>query len=328
MAAAGERVAHLSRPVDGVDIGEVTVVAGPVVLLVEDEATARTVATAQLRALGHEVVTAATGAEALEQARRHQPAVVLLDVGLPDTDGHAVLQELKADDRTALGQVLFLSARGEVGEVADGLRAGAVDYLRKPVDPAELEARVGVALRLHAAEAGLRHLALTDALTGLANRRHALDQLDRASSASRRWHLPIGVLLVDVDHFKAVNDTHGHDVGDEVLAEVAARLSCAVREEDLVARWGGEEFLVLTVGVDAGGAVALARRLHRAVADRPVDLADASPLAVTVSVGVAHGGGDHHPLLVEADRALYRAKDQGRDRVETAPVLVPMARTG
>ena len=206
--------------------------------------------------------------------------------------------------------------------LVEALRRGAHDFLRKPFDPAELDARVIAALRvkrLHDAllEANRRlaRQALTDDLTALANRRHGAHLLEREVALCVRHGRVLALVRVDVDHFKAINDTHGHQAGDQVLAEVARRLAGAVRGGDELARWGGDEFVAILPGTDKPGALRAAERLRAAVAAAPVQAAE-TELAVTVSVGWAHWSGDTpDDLLARADSALYRAKDAGRDTV-------------
>ena len=294
------------------------------VLLVDDEPLSRTVVAAQLEALGHEVVTADDVASALVAASGEQPDVVLLDMELPDGSGLDVLDALQADEVLATTPVVFLTARHDVSDVARALRRGAHDYLRKPADEVELAARVASAARVARLQAQLRRVARTDELTGLPNRRAALHSLSQASSASSRWQLPLTAMVVDVDRFKDVNDAHGHAAGDAVLVEVARRLELTVRVEDLCARWGGEEFLVIMLGVGHDGARLAAERLRRSVGGSPVRVDDRVSLPVTASVGVSVGIAAAAELLVHrADEALYRAKSAGRDRVVLHEGLVP-----
>ncbi len=264
----------------------------------------------------------ATASEALALVGRELPDVVLLDHELPGLDGMTVLDRLRADDRLAAVPVIMLTHSSDPELLVEALRRGAHDYLRKPFDPAELDARVMAALRvkrLHDAllEANRRlaRQALTDDLTGLANRRHGAHQLEREVALGVRHGRLLALVRIDVDHFKAINDTHGHQAGDQVLAEVAQRLAEAVRGGDELARWGGDEFVAILPGTDKPGALRAAERLRAAVSAAPIAAAE-TMLDVTVSVGWAHWAGDTpDDLLARADRALYRAKDAGRDAV-------------
>ena len=294
------------------------------VLLVDDELLTRTVVGAQLEALGHVVRAAQDGASALRMAQEETPEVVLLDMELPDVSGLEVLDELQGDAELSRVPVVFLTGRTGAADVAEALRRGAHDYLRKPADEVELAARVGAAARLQRLQAELHRVALTDELTGLPNRRAAQALMQQAVSASARYELAVTVIVVDVDRFKAVNDRYGHPAGDAVLQEVARRLSDTLRVEDLCARWGGEEFLVVVLGVPGPAARVVGERLRLAVSARPVRLPDGQELAVRVSAGLAQGVSSGAAALVRlADDALYRAKQTGRDRVVVHEGLVP-----
>jgi diguanylate cyclase (GGDEF)-like protein len=238
-----------------------------------------------------------------------------------------VLAAFKAEPALRDVPVIFLTARDSSEQVADGLRRGAHDYLRKPFETAELVARLIVAQRtralrddLRARNEELQRLATTDVLTGLYNRRFMTDHLEALVSRSARHGSPLSAVLLDVDHFKALNDGHGHAAGDEALRQVAARLRGRLRREDVAGRWGGEEFLVLLP--DTGGARALlaAEALRTALADSPLELGE-EHVEVRISAGVAEWRDESaDALLRRADAALYDAKDAGRDAVRLAGV--------
>ena len=297
----------------------------PTVVVADDSPTVRALVRVRLESAGYRVVEAADGRQALDAVAAGGVDVLLLDVEMPVLDGHATITALKADPATAGVPVVFLTARGGGDDVVEALRLGATDYLRKPPDDAELLARVGAALevaRLHAElaqrTAELDRVSRTDHLTGLHNRRHLDEALASVTASARRHAFPYSVLLLDVDHFKRVNDRGGHEAGDVVLQVVAQRLQRGVRAEDLVGRWGGEEFIVLAPHTDVAGARVLAERLRASVAAAPVDT-PAGEFAVTVSVGgatTAAPGPTADPLLRAADACLYVAKTSGRDRCE------------
>ena len=287
-------------------------------LVVDDSDAMRALLERELAQRGYDVITAADGGRALALVAERRPDAILLDHELPGLSGLEVLARLRADDRLAAVPVIMLTSEQEPALLLTSLRAGAHDHLRKPFDPAELEARVAAALRVKKlndalvdANRRLAEQALTDHLTGLANRRHGAHELERAVALAVRHGQALALARIDVDHFKSVNDTHGHQTGDEVLAEVAARLLRAVRGGDELARWGGDEFVVIQPATERGGAARAAERLRAAVASAPVGALD-----VTVSVGWAHWAGDTpDDLLARADRALYRAKAQGRNTI-------------
>lgn len=297
-----------------------------IVLLVEDSAAIRALVRRMLVAGGHTVVEAAGGAAALSACHEHQPDVVLLDVEMPEMSGWEVLAAIKADPDLSDVPVVFLTGRSDTADMVDGLRLGAHDYLRKPCEPAELLARVQAAARVKRLQDELRQrneeldrVSRTDALTGLHNRRHVEEYLSRLVSLARRNAEPIAVLIIDIDHFKSVNDGHGHDAGDAVLREVAQRMVRCVRLEDMVGRWGGEEFLVVLPNTAAQGAAELAERLRKVVADEPCRLPDGGAMQVTISLGCAASVLDDAGTLVRsADAAMYEAKESGRNRVVVA----------
>jgi two-component system, cell cycle response regulator len=305
---------------------DLLVVTPIIVLLVEDSAAIRALVRRMLVAGGHTVVEAARGADALALCREQQPDVVLLDVEMPGMSGWDVLAAMKADPGLRDVPVVFLTGRSDTADMVDGLRLGAHDYLRKPCEPTELLARVQAAARVKRLQDELRQrneeldlVSRTDALTGLRNRRHVEEYLTKLVSLARRNVEPIAVLIVDIDHFKSVNDGHGHDAGDAVLREVAGRMVDSVRLEDMVGRWGGEEFLVVLPNTAAQGAAELAERLRQVVAGEPCPLPDGGAVPVTISLGCAASVIDDAATLVRsADAAMYEAKESGRNRVVVA----------
>jgi two-component system cell cycle response regulator len=200
------------------------------------------------------------------------------------------------------------------------------DYLTRPVDKNELIARVRTQLRKKNYQDRLRHnvqlsleMAITDQLTGLHNRRYMGRHLDKLILNAQKSAKPLAFLIMDIDHFKSVNDTHGHDIGDEVLREFANRISANIRGIDLACRYGGEEFVVVMPDTDIDFACTIAERLRKSVESTPIEISRApGRLEVTISVGIAasQGEGDNaEKLLHRADQALYRAKREGRNRV-------------
>lgn len=295
------------------------------ILVVDDDALSRRILEQVLVAAGYDVEAASDGQEALGKVRQHRPDVVVTDWQMPRMDGLTLCRILKGTEETRFTHVIMLSTRGETESKVTGLETGADDYLVKPVEPVELTARVRVGLRLQRALLDLaskneilEKLALTDALTGLANRRALQEALESELARLRRHGRPASLLFLDLDHFKLVNDTHGHAVGDEVLAGFAHVLRRGCRGGDLAARMGGEEFAVLLPGTGRGPAALVAERVRRATEAHT--LGRTVRVAVTVSVGVASTEGLPEPhlaadLLRKADAALYRAKSEGRNRV-------------
>jgi len=297
----------------------------PRVLVVDDDPLSRRILEQVLVSAGYEVETASDGQEALSRVRSHRPDVVVTDWQMPEMDGLTLCRILKGTEETRFTHVLMLSARGETEAKVTGLETGADDYLVKPVEPVELKARVKVGLRLQRAlfelaakNEILEKLALTDPLTGLANRRAFQQALEAELSRVSRHGRPASLLFLDLDHFKGVNDAHGHAVGDEVLAAFALVLKRGSRRGDLAARVGGEEFAVLLPTTGAVPAGLVAERIRRATESRSLGRTVSVP--VTVSIGLTSTEEQAPPpaaeeLLRRADAALYRAKAEGRNRV-------------
>jgi two-component system cell cycle response regulator len=285
----------------------------PLVLVADERAAVRAVFRRGLEAAGYGVIEARNGQEAVDQAVRNDVSVILLDVEMPVLDGHGALAALKADRVTRDVPVVFLSDRGAGEDLVRALRDGAHDYLRTPPEPAELLARVGAATRMKQLQDELRQRAIeleqvsrTDHLTGLANRRHVEEQLRSVLASALRHDHPAAVLVIDVDHFKSINDQRGHAAGDQVLIQIASTLAAAVRTEDILGRWGGEEFIVVAADTGCEAAAVLGERLRAAVAA-------AAP--VTVSIGGACTTEVGLRLVDIADANLYKAKAAGRNQV-------------
>ena len=295
------------------------------VLVVDDSSATRRILRRSLEAAGYGVTEAADGLEALGICRAQAPDLVLLDIDMPVMDGPTLLARLQEDDELAQVPVIFLTARTSGSDAAAGLQLGAHDYLRKPCEPIELEARVGAALYRNNQTRQLRDSALeadrlstVDALTGLPNRRQFARRRDQLLTG-RPEGSSVGLIVIDVDHFKQVNDTNGHIVGDAVLRILARRLSTAIDASHLLVRWGGEEFLVLAPDLGTAETGALAQRLHLAVCATPVAISDQRSLTITVSIGCVSGRLDEIDALIPlADEALYEAKGDGRNRVAQA----------
>ncbi|HEX6493542.1 MAG TPA: diguanylate cyclase [Candidatus Dormibacteraeota bacterium] len=308
---------------------------GRLVLVADDSRVVRVMLRRQLEAQGLRVEEAEDGHQAVRGCRVLRPDVLLLGVEMPGIDGLTVLRIIREDPEMRDIPVVFLTAHADTEDVVEGLRLGAHDYLRKGFEPSELIARVSAALRvkslqdqLRARNAELETVTRTDALTGICNRRHLEERLQGVLSMARRHREPAAVLMIDVDHFKSINDSMGHAGGDAVLREVADRLRRRVRLEDVVGRWGGEEFLVLGGITDAVAAGVLAERLRAAIADEPFEIDGAGRIRVTVSIGAAAGTSDVEALVRQADAALYEAKAQGRNRAVVAGPMPATPRRG
>ena len=299
------------------------------ILVAEDEAVSRRLLEATLRRLGHEPVSAADGREALQILLASDgPDFAILDWQMPGMEGVEVCREIRRVGREPYVYVVLLTSRSTKEDVIAGLDAGADDYLTKPFDVHELRVRLRAGERilelqsqLIAAREELRALATRDALTGLLNRRAILDRLDQEVARSHREHKPLSVVMADIDHFKRINDSHGHPAGDEVLRETAQRIRFGVRPYDVIGRYGGEEFLMVFAGCARVDVPSVANRLREAVRGAPISIGEVE-LTVTLSLGAATSGPDEHhdaaKLIAVADAALYEAKRGGCDCVRFA----------
>lgn len=274
----------------------------------------------------HHVVVTSCLAEALEQARCDCFDLVIVSLTLLKEDGLRLCSQLRSQERTRQIPILVVADDGDLSRVAKAMDLGANDYAIKPLDRNELLARTRTQVRRKRYQDRLRanyeqslSLALTDGLTGVFNRRYVNAHLPRLIERAADGDKQLAVLMLDIDHFKMVNDTHGHSVGDEVLQEVTGRISRNLRNFDLVARLGGEEFVVIMPDADSDCAIAVAERLRRLIADTPFRVSvPIGAITVTISIGVTIGGGlgdTSDVLLRRADEALYQAKNAGRNRV-------------
>jgi two-component system, cell cycle response regulator len=295
------------------------------ILVVDDHEDNVELLRARLEARGYRVEAAMDGQEALDKVLASPPDLILLDVMMPRVDGIEVVRRLKGNPDLPFIPIIMQTALETTEDKVEGLDAGADDYITKPINFAELEARVKSLLRIKAlqeelarANATLLKMSQTDGLTGVDNRRHIEERLTEMYQHATRLAEPLACVMVDVDHFKSVNDTHGHQAGDAVLKQLAEILRDSAREIDRVGRYGGEEFIILLPSANADDATAFAERVRDAVESREFTY-EGGALRRTLSAGVAawpHPEIRHQESLVKAaDDALYVAKARGRNRV-------------
>ena len=288
------------------------------ILVVDDSATARRNVIDALATQGHHTYEAEHGRRALDLLGRHRNIeLVISDLEMPLLDGLGLIKALAASPDFSRLPVIMVSSVSEMERVIQCLEAGATDFIRKPFHSAHLLVRVRNTLTLTRTLRSLSDLAHRDPLTGVFNLRVFVEMLQRDLAASGRRSQPLAVIMADLDHFKGVNDTYGHQVGDEVLIQFARRAGDQMRAGDLLARYGGEEFAISAPDTDLDGALQLAERV-RAAMDQPVSTSKGM-VHTTVSLGVAvrdpDGDETASQLIERADQALYRAKEAGRNRV-------------
>ena len=297
----------------------------PTIVVADDDPIFRRLIQKRLQDWGYKVTAVDNGEEAwkiLEEPGKF-PTLAILDWLMPGIDGIELCRRIRAKQQDSYQYILLISGKDDKENIVEGLDAGADDYLTKPFDVGELRARVRAGIRVLSlqhhllnAQEELRYQATHDALTGVWSRGAVLDLLTCELRRGARSEVSTGVLMIDVDHFKHINDAHGHLVGDAVLKEVAARTAHAMRSYDFVGRYGGEEFIALLSNCSAEDLRTVAERTCRAVSEAPVTVRSAA-VHVTVSVGgfIARNGSSDMDLLAAADSALYEAKQMGRNRV-------------
>ncbi|MFA6185960.1 MAG: diguanylate cyclase [Phycisphaerae bacterium] len=288
------------------------------VLVVDDSQANLILLKAHLGNMGLVVLLAESAEQGLALAAEQRPDIILLDIMMPDLDGFEACRRLKADVRTSSIPIIFVSAKDQSEDKIAGLKLGAIDYITKPFNKGELQARIGIVLQMIELQERLLLLANTDELTGLSNRRHFFEILEREILQAKIRGGSIAVMMFDVDHFKNVNDTYGHLTGDRILQQVGKILNENIYPLDIAGRYGGEEFIVVMPGMPVEIAAQRADKL-RSMVDKYSWEAANKPISVTCSVGVAVFDGadttDPYELIRKADDALYAAKHRGRNCV-------------
>jgi diguanylate cyclase (GGDEF)-like protein len=298
------------------------------ILVADDSAVYRKLVEQTLSDDNHKVIFAKNGREALDLYAKHAPALVITDWTMPDIGGLELCKKIRQDFQQHFAHIILLTSNTDKEQVVEGLAGGADDYLTKPFHQGELRARVNVGLRvveLHrevqAKNRQLEEMALTDPLTGLANRRAIDIWITRQLSAAARHDFPIWVAICDLDHFKKVNDTYGHEAGDMVLKTFAQILKSNTRQSNICGRHGGEEFLNIITHVERDNSVIAFERIRKQMENQKFTFNNQT-FSVTTSMGIAGFRGTRPPafadLLAQADEALYSAKHKGRNRIEYA----------
>jgi diguanylate cyclase (GGDEF)-like protein len=303
---------------------------------------------------GYESVLAQTGQQVFDFVSKEKPDLILLDIMMPEIDGYEVCRILQQDETTRQIPIIFLTAKVEAADIVKGLEAGAVDYITKPFNTIELQARIKTHLELKKVRDDLKqsnkqlqevntalqaanqlitvknqmlkemmeqleYAAKVDALTGLFNRRYAVEKIEEEVARQQRNQKSFSFLMADIDFFKKVNDTYGHDGGDHVLKAISQMMQQTIREQDWLARWGGEEFLMLLPESDLAEAMLVAERIRQKIEENVIDY-QKMKIAVTITLGVATYDGTEpvEQIIKKADNALYDGKASGRNCVVAA----------
>jgi len=266
---------------------------------------------------GYSVLTARDGDEAFILIKKERPALVISDIMMPGLDGYELCSRLRSEEATSLIPFIFLSAKDTVNDRIKGIQTGADGYLTKPFHRDELLALIKTVLTRHRIYI---EQTMKDGLTALPNRTYLFKSLDNELARAQRYRRNLSVAMMDIDHFKSINDTYGHLFGDKVLIKLAGTLQEEIRRQDILGRYGGDEFMIILPETTGEDAAALMERCRWKVEKIPYEEdSGSSPVSVTISAGIAEfTGGDHsiEDLIDRADRAMYKAKQNGRNRVE------------
>ena len=288
------------------------------ILAIDDDSTSLAILENRLQSMDLQLISAEDANKGMEMAVNEQPDLILLDIVMPDIDGFELCRQLKADNRTSSIPVIFISAKSESVDKIEGLDLGAIDYVTKPFDIGELRARIGVVLRIIELQEKNLSLANTDELTGLINRRHFFDIFEREVLMAKMKNYSLALLMLDIDHFKSINDTYGHLSGDAILKQMGKILRENQYPLDVVARYGGEEFLILMSETHTQKAVKAAERLREIINRFEWEIFD-NRISITISIGLLalepNNIIDCRDMVKKADAALYTAKHKGRNCV-------------
>ncbi|MBC8014271.1 MAG: diguanylate cyclase [Sporomusaceae bacterium] len=314
------------------------------VLIVDDNHDSLQILAEIVEKSGCQAVLAVDGEQALKYLELVKPDLILLDIVMPKMDGYEVCSRLKQDIDLRDIPVIFLTAKSEIEDIVKGFEVGGIDYVSKPFNMIELQARIKNHLvlkkchdEIKVANAGLREVnkeieiknselkqileqleltAKTDMLTGLYNRRHMVDEIKKEVAKCLRHTKSFSLIMADIDFFKRVNDTYGHNCGDYVLKLVAETLQFSIRKVDTVARWGGEEFLILLPETGEEGAELLAERIRKNVAEQAIHYNNALfNITITLGVAIFNSNEEVDEVIKRADKALYNGKEKGRNCV-------------
>lgn len=288
------------------------------ILYVEDDEDTRNLLTIFLQRVAGKLVLSRDGEEGLAAFHSCHPQIIITDIQMPNMDGLTMAGKIRTVDSSV--PIVVLTAHEQVDYLKKAINIGAIQYVAKPVDDLKLEETLLTCAHRVMAEEALKYAASTDPLTGLANRRELVARFAAEKSISERHGTVFSVIMVDIDHFKDINDTYGHDAGDHILKSVAGTMKSSIRTEDICGRWGGEEFLLMLPRIgDMDAVTVVAEKLRVAVSSLSMEWSG-KKIAVTISLGVGlfKPGQDMETCIHFVDKALYRAKEGGRNRYAIA----------
>ncbi len=268
----------------------------------------------------YDVIDAISGQDALDIIQEEAVDLILLDIMMPTMDGYEVCQHLKANPETQDIPIIFLTAKSDEASIEKAYDVGGADYVTKPFRPKELLSRVRKELKIQDMMKELKLMASTDPMTKLYNRRYFTQAAQNLYNLAKREHTPLSLVMLDIDKFKSINDTYGHDIGDHAIIHLATTIQNHQRKSDLSARFGGEEFVILLPNTDLDGAQIFAEKLRQDIESSSLPLGEDQQLNFTISLGAAQinpeAGQDIETGLKNADLALYQAKENGRNQVK------------
>ncbi|NLM98261.1 MAG: diguanylate cyclase [Halanaerobiaceae bacterium] len=290
------------------------------ILVVEDDEYNMKILKKILKDENYKVYTQSDGKDAVEKAKWARVDAVLLDIMMPEIDGFSVCQLLKEDPETRDIPIIMVTAITEGETLKRAFELGAFDYIKKPIDRIEVLARLSAALEYSEQQKKLQDMAMRDGLTGLYTHTLLLELLEKECSKARRYKTSLAFLMIDIDHFKKVNDTYGHRAGDMILSLVADTLEINSRRSDVVGRYGGEEFGIVLQDISYDNAWIVCERIRSSVENFEYRIGDKT-VKITISIGMAYkeseAEADFEKMITTADKALYQAKKNGRNRTES-----------
>lgn len=296
------------------------------ILVVDDNALNLKVLTDILEKEGYKVGTTNDGLKVMDIVHENKFDIILLDIIMPKIDGFGVFNLLKEDYETQDIPVIMVTAKTDSQSIKKALELGVFDYIKKPIEEVEVIARVQSALRFKAQLEQLKEMSMKDGLTGLYNHSPFIELFQKELDKNQRVDQGVTFVMLDIDYFKTVNDTYGHQVGDTVLQELSGLLLESVREGDIVGRYGGEEFGIVFLNSQKEGVIRACHRLKNKVENFQFN-SQMKKISLTISMGICHKESKErmssHEMIQQADDALYRAKNKGRNRIEIAEISYP-----